>query len=50
VAWATLTAGTRERLRGICATVVVAGRIGVGDTVTKQPAGLSPPATVEPCR
>jgi hypothetical protein len=48
--WVNGATGTRERLRGICATVVVAGRIGVGDTVTKQPAGITPPATVEPCR
>lgn len=44
--WVNGAAGTRERLRGICATVVVAGTIGVGDTVTKQTAGPVPPATV----
>ncbi|MEY4229439.1 MAG: hypothetical protein RLZZ362_288, partial [Actinomycetota bacterium] len=48
--WVNGGAGTRVRLRGICASVVVGGRIGVGDTVTKQPADPIPPATVEPCR
>jgi tRNA-Thr(GGU) m(6)t(6)A37 methyltransferase TsaA len=33
--WVNGRVGSQERLRGICAKVVVAGRITVGDTITK---------------